>query len=406
MTLKEYQKEGVAFIVKNYLEATTRGMLLHMDPGLGKSLTIIESLKVLKIKNVCVVCPASLKINWLKEIEKWGYLPEKLDIYSFNHCQRHIPKLEKGTVLIVDEAHGLRNWQSKQTRNIIFKIAPQAERVYLLTGTPVVRSFADLHPLFTVLEPQKWGSYSIFAEKFANKEIVFLGKKRIVKYTGYKNSKELKELASGISFGRKKADVLKELPPKSFFEIHIDPNLKVEDKTTKEEINEALNSGVISEALMSMRRISGITKAVGCAEYINTFSEPVVVFCHHKEVAKILENEFKKDGKTVASIVGGDNLESRNLVVENFQDGKVDVVICSIEAAGVGITLTRASICFFVELPFNYASYLQAYGRIDRIGQENHMQIYNFLSSDLDYAIQKIVLSKKDSLVEFEREKA
>ena len=403
--LRPYQVDGVQKLISNFC-SDKPGFLLKDEPGLGKSRQVIEALKAVYADRVTIVAPASLLINWRKEFEKWGYLPSSLEIVSFNYCQKKVPSNIKGSVLVIDEAHFLRNIDSKQSKNIC-EFASKAKKVWMLTGTPVVKGLADTFNYLLLANPKElleFRNFYGFADRYAVKKITRIGNRQVVSYISGKNVVELRAKFAPVSFGRKKADVLKDLPEKEFFDITLNQDMSIggEVKFTEEEILRAVESGSVSQELMSQKRISGINKTSGAANFINSFKEPVVVFAQHQQVVKLLSEGLVSAGKRVGVIKGGMSAIDKDDVVTKFQGNDLDVVVCNIEAAGVGLTLTAARVAVFVELPFNFSSYIQACDRIHRIGQENKVQIYNLLNGELDEMLVGILKRKRLAADDFD----
>jgi SWI/SNF-related matrix-associated actin-dependent regulator 1 of chromatin subfamily A len=119
----------------------------------------------------------------------------------------------------------------------------------------------------------------------------------------------------------------------------------------------------------------------------------IVVFIHQKEIAAALKKHYPK----AVSITGDDNTDARQHAVDSFQkDANTKLIICSIKAAGVGITLTASSRVCFVELPWHAADCDQCEDRLHRIGQKNSVQATYFLGKDtIDEDIYTIIESKR-----------
>ena len=119
----------------------------------------------------------------------------------------------------------------------------------------------------------------------------------------------------------------------------------------------------------------------------------VVVFIHQKEIANVLLVKYTN----AVSVRGDDSMEQRQIAVDRFQnDSNVKIIICSIKAAGVGLTLTASSRVAFVELPWHPADCEQCEDRTHRIGQKNSVQVSYFLGKDtIDEDIYKIIESKR-----------
>ncbi len=237
-----FQRAGIAYALKR------KGTLIADEMGLGKT---IEALGVInadeKINSILIICPASLRLNWLRESHKW--LVRNFLSYVVNNPQPVPPSAAlaivnydrlKGDVLtsimdrdwdclICDEAHYLKNQKAKRTRMVLGvppkkdkatrKWGPRTpgiidkvkQRAMLLTGTPILNRPIELFPLINALDPRQWGKFFPFAKRYCNATQNRYG----WDFTGSANSEELQaRLRTSVMVRRLKKDVLKELPPK------------------------------------------------------------------------------------------------------------------------------------------------------------------------------------------------
>jgi SWI/SNF-related matrix-associated actin-dependent regulator 1 of chromatin subfamily A len=178
---------------------------------------------------------------------------------------------------------------------------------------------------------------------------------------------------------RLKSEVLKELPDKTYQVVDLPSDgasraiIRKEKKALGDfSLLDPLTAGSFSE-FSKLRKASALAKAPICVEYVKELLdsglEHVVIFAHHREVISYLLKEL--DSYNCSSIRGGTALDERNNIVVDFQSGKIRVLVCNIKAAGVGLTLTRASHVIFIEMPWTSADVHQAIDRCHRIGQKN-----------------------------------
>lgn len=145
--------------VMNHLsKQKNRGLVAYHGLGSGKTLTSIATAEqIMNTYDVTttVVCPASLRSNYRKELKKWGRDASRYDIHSFESFLRKDPKICSKTFLVIDEAHRIRNGRLlKKKENITSKIqkcSQKAFKVLLLTGTPVHNHPADVLPLIDTI---------------------------------------------------------------------------------------------------------------------------------------------------------------------------------------------------------------------------------------------------------------
>ena len=130
-------------------------------------------------------------------------------------------------------------------------------------------------------------------------------------------------------------------------------------------------------------------------DFINLFLEsgkPIIVFCSLHDIVDEIHKAFPGS----ATITGRDSMMDKQRAVDNFQSGKVKLIICSIKAAGVGLTLTASSNVAFVELPWTYADCCQCEDRAHRIGQKDNVTCYYILGRNtIDGKLYNIIHTKK-----------
>lgn len=374
----DYQEEGISFLISN------ERCLLADSMGLGKTLQAIIACQRLNLKNILVICPAALRLNWINEIKKWWHEGlDNFEIVSYNFCQVN-EKVETLTnksydVLLCDEAHALKSWKSTQTQNIIMKVSKVCKRIWLMTGTPATKSAADYHPILSVLEPGKHGKFKVFCEEFCYKKKGF-GFPGAIQYYGFKNNEKLKDMVGAISLRRLKKDVLKELPSKIYSRITVDIE---SEKVTPEDcelVRLAFERGNADMAIATKLREIGMKKVRSALNFIQSIEEPLIVFCWHVDVIKQLINSCNKD---CAAIYGAIDASKKQKIVESFQAGDLEVLFVNIAAGGVGITLTKSNHILFVEPCWSPAMMLQAEDRAHRIGQAAEcVNIYHMVAEN------------------------
>jgi len=279
-------------------------------------------------------------------------------------------------------------------------IAAGKEMILPITGTPVVNKPRDLVSLLMIMDKiHHFGGFKGFVNRYC---------------AGPNEASNLRELnyllIKHCFYARKKSEVLTELPDKVRQIILCDINNRPEYKTalkdiegymrnyrqaTDEQIKKSMK-GEIMVRIGILKNISAKGKLKDVIEMVEDVVEQgkkIVVFVHLKEVAQILIKAFPG----CVTITGADNNEARQRNTDAFQkDPNVKVIICSIKAAGVGITLTAASTVAFVELPWHAADTDQCESRCHRIGQKDSVQCLYFLGKDtIDEEIYKIIDEKR-----------
>lgn len=440
----DFQKAGIAYAIKR------RNTLFADEMGLGKTIQAIGSINALSnIERVLVICPASLKLNWEKEMDKWlvnnrltigvansddKFFPQtNVVIINYDIVKKFVEEIHKASwdVLIIDEVHYLKNYSAKRTQ-LIFGSKSQkaigADRKFYISGTPILNRPVELYPIVNSLMPKQWGTFVEFAEHFCSPKRT----RYAIDYSGAANLDELQtKLRENIMVRRLKKDVLKELPPKTRQIIELpesgckeiiarERELLSKHQTILSSLNEALvESKVLTseeeyaeaarklskrEALIELSEIAKIRHATALAkvpfvlEHIESTLEQVdklVVFAHHHDVINAIYEEFKN----VSLVITGETpQEKRQAIVESFQkDKKYKLFIGSIQASGVGITLTAASRVIFVELDWVPANITQAEDRCHRIGQHDNVLVQHMvLENSLDARMVRLIVEKQE----------
>lgn len=451
MELYPYQRLGAI------AAATGRG-LLSDSPGLGKTRQALATACMKDARRTLIIVPPVVVTHWGREVDESNLASHcSGDIVIF-HARKKEPELpERGVVivpdsllvsrpalvddlndwapdfLIYDEAHRARNWTSKRSkivRSMTEALTEGTPRV-MITGTPIFATPQELAPLLAMtghLDPV-FGGYANFLKTYCrkNKYEVWVPIKRMLP--------QLKQMLDDHVWVRRlKADVLKDLPKKSRVGQFVDVDLvdyrrahnDVVDKlviylvdfykefkrfpTDKENTAWAKEQiGVISP----LRKAAGVAKVPHALELISEwvdnnrletpaadgslYDRPFLVWAHHTEVVEALKAGINtSDVKTsVAIIDGSTSVSKRGDIVDDFQAGKVGVLIASITAAGVGITLTRGSDMMFVETDWTPALVSQAEDRQLRIGQTQPVICETLIAEGtLDEHIQLVLHTK------------
>lgn len=425
MNLYPYQQDGVEWL------ASQDRALLADEMGLGKTIQAITAVgrRMDEEGRILIVCPASLCLNWQREVmagtglycgiarEVWIHIFDVV-IISYNMLEKFYDELraEEWLAIIADEAHKLQSINSKRTSFLIggFGQSPIPTKIkYALTGTPMRNRPADLYPILKWLDcpwlPKQNGKPTLdaFGTRYCGGG----------DYRGSSNLDELRENLKTIRLRRLKKDVLTQLPPKTrqIVELEI-------DNVTPEVDDELIQAGLTYEdvvksldlpegipfahkgLLAKLRQSLGMAKVEAAAEYILDKVEEVgkvIVFCHHREVVNRLNALINfplgiKDLITV-SLVGGMAPEDKNYAVRQFQENpKCAVFFGNIEAAGEGITLTAAKLVIFVEFSWVPSENAQCEDRAHRIGQADPVLIqYLVVNNSLDAHMCRALVRKQ-----------
>ena len=426
--LLNFQKEGLDFLLKSSGNA-----LLADEMGLGKTVqTLAYVASEKQTFPLLVVAPLVTLKNWEREIEKFlkkksrnGRIIEsespsvtlirtgksrdlpKTDIYVINYellFKRNDDLSKVGIkTLVCDEVHNLRS-KTTQKYKSIKKLAALPSVCYRigLSGTPIYNRGSEIWPIIDILKPGLLGSFKEFCEYFCyvndkGKAIVLENKRASLR----------NELQKHVMLRRKKSDVLKELKDKvrykevissdtDFYLEELDKIWKRLEKEQKDAETAFSKSASYHRAIQSERQIAGLAKlshVINFVKNIMEIEESVVVFCHHKVIHKLL-NENLQEFSPV-SIIGGQSDNLRQDQIDKFQKGESKLMIAGIRAGNVGINLTRAKYVIFAELDWSPAIHRQAEDRLHRIGQKNTVFAYYLIGNGtLDDHVANILVDK------------
>ncbi|PAV57958.1 hypothetical protein WR25_04407 [Diploscapter pachys] len=431
-----YQKEGVRFV----LERGGRAIIAD-EMGLGKSVQALVSAYCYRNEwPLLIVCPSSVKSAW--EIQISTFLPSVQNVVMIDKGTDLLPlsnavdtiviisydlmtnkKLEliatKYNVIIFDESHMLKAGSSQRTKAAT-AISKVAKRVILLSGTPALSRPSELFSQVRLVDKKLFPNFRKFAYKYCDGKMgqfTFEAK-------GCKNSGELKAiLMKRIMIRRLKANVLKDLPAKRRKIIYLSGKAidyrmealrraKLEYEKHNEggtNDNSAIFEGEGNNSLIEYYRETGVAKAAAVCSYITEtyFSDEretrkLLIFAHHKVVMDAIQTEICNKGLRWIRIDGSTPNKDRGPLCKEFQtDPAVRVAILSISAAGVGITLTAASVVIFAELHFNPGFIVQAEDRAHRVGQKDSVYVQILLAKNTaDDPIWDLVDLSSDSFKE------
>ncbi len=417
-----FQRAGIAYALEH------TNTLIADEMGLGKTIQAVGMINAdTTLQKTLVICPASLKINWRRELEKWltrpltieiagnkGFPAADIVILNYDILKKYDAEIKHVVwdLLVCDESHYLKSHTSARTQMVLGNkkknIQPiNAKRKLFLTGTPILNRPIELWTYCDGHET-KWG-WDV---------------------SGASHLDELQaKLRATCMVRRLKKDVLTELPPKRRQVIELPVNglitqitaekntyqkyqemiakLKTRVKVTQankniEEYNQAV-AELKSLTLLAFTEIAKLRHKTALAKIPQVVShiqdtleqqDKVVVFAHHRDVIEAIQMEFKEISVV---LTGETSIEDRQKAVDQFQtDDKIKLFIGSIKASGVGITLTASSHVIFTELDWTPASISQAEDRTHRIGQTNSVLIQHLvLDGSLDSNMAKMLVEKQ-----------
>jgi SNF2 family DNA or RNA helicase len=419
--LFDYQRVGVKFLAEN------PAAFLADEQGLGKTIQVIAACDALELKKVVVICPAIAKINWRREFEKWGRVKREVIVYSYDKMTqskevRNAIAAFEPDVLVLDEAHYLKNRQAKRTKYLYGQfcrgdgLVRFADRVWLLSGTPFPNDVSDFWTHLKAIwqYPLNFTDYTLYFCKTWNGQFG-------LKVLGNKAERmgEFKTILKSIMLRRKTESVLKELPPlwwqDAVVEVdgwddmaHIEGDqerkaveLILQSAITQSDVGDKL--GDIAPHMASMRRLTALAKAKPiaaqlAAELKDNAYEKVVVFAYHRAALEALREGLAEFNP--AYIVGGLGNQERQSEIDRFQnDAECRVFIGQITACSTAITLTAANQVVFAEMDWVPAVNAQASKRCHRIGQSKPVIVRSFaLANSVDEIVAR-TLGRKAQMI-------
>ena len=435
-----YQRAGISFGLKNL------GVLIADEPGLGKTIQAIGIINAdPRVRHILVVCPASLKTNWARELNKWLVIPRKTVVIEGSNCLSTAFGAEvviinyelvpvyidailaySWDMIIADECHVLRNIDAKRTQHIVgvncatenALVPIPARRKVFLTGTPILNRVKDIWTLVSYLNPTIWRSYEEFVSKYCKKSDGATG----AVDSGSSNLEQLQAmLRSTVMIRRLKKDVLSQLPPKqraivklTHCSSELASLLQREQQmfaSMRASIHEdawdfyaqGINSmrpadKYLFEETSRIRHEIALLKTPLIIKYLEqelAKHHKIVVFAHHQDVIEQITRHFKD---IAVSFTGKSSAKLKQQAIDRFQnDSGIRLCVASILSAGVGITLTAASRVIFAELDWTAANVTQAEDRCHRIGQRYSVEVVHLIlegSIDINIA-QKIIIKQR-----------
>ncbi|HEX4186989.1 MAG TPA: DEAD/DEAH box helicase [Solirubrobacteraceae bacterium] len=413
--LKPFQRAGVQYLLEQ------RRAFLSDEQGLGKTIEAIAALEADAAYPAVVVCPASLKLNWLRELERWlpgrhvqalsggggGAAIAEADVTVVNY-EIVAPRLERLRVLgpralVLDESHYCKNAAAKRTRAVqrLAAAMPDDGLILALSGTPVLNRPAELISQLRILgRLADFGSGVRFGERFRGPDA---------------HLRLHWHLRARCYVRRLKADVLPQLPAKTRaivpVELDNDPEYRLAERDVVawlqsqpldlRELDARVAAALRAERLVrlnALKLLAARGKLHAALGWIHDFcssGERLVVFAHHQEIQRAVVERFPG----ALHILGTDTPVARDAALRAFQapDGEGNqLIVCSTEVAGHGLTLTRASNVVFLELEWTPAKHDQAEDRCHRIGQEDAVTAsYLLAAGTIDETISALLERKR-----------
>lgn len=379
--LRGYQDFGARFALAQ------RRIVLGDEMGLGKTieaLAAIAHLRAVGERHFLVVCPASVVVNWLQEIDR--RTTSELPAYRLHGPHRdwcHRRWLEQGGIavttygtlsalpppdletppamLVVDEAHYVKNPQAQRSRQVS-KWTGACERVLFMTGTPMENRVEEFQNLVHYLQPE--------VAKSVDGAVAAAG------------AVPFRKAVAPAYLRRNQTDVLSELPER----------LEMEDWVELGQADgDAYAQAVASGNFMAMRRAAWLPGTAAGSEKLARLLDiveeseangwKVVAFSYFRDVLRIIEDAV--GDAVVGQLNGGVNPNERQRLVDQFTRVEGHAVLVSqIEAGGVGLNIQAGSVVVLAEPQWKPSTEEQAIARCHRMGQIRRVHVHRLLAED------------------------
>jgi SWI/SNF-related matrix-associated actin-dependent regulator 1 of chromatin subfamily A len=405
----EHQKEAIQKLVEN------KKFILADDMGLGKTTSTIIAALETGAKKIMIICPATLKINWKREIENYtdrsifiaegkqfssdsDFVIINYDIIKNFHDAKNKEEskilMSKFDLVIIDEAHYIKNAQAQRTK-LINDIVKNVERLWLLTGTPMTSRPIDYFNLLSLVDSPSARNWMAYVIRYCAGYQFKVGNRKVWNVMGSSNLEELRDRTSPTILRRLKENVL-DLPEKIITPVYLRLKSKEYENVMGEYYDwydknpeESKSLTVQFTKLTKVRQIIAnekVKETIEIAENIIEQGKKVIIFCNFTESLNMIKEHF---GKTAVKLDGSMSQKERQLSVDEFQNNeKIKVFVGNIKAAAVGITLTAAEVVIFNDLSFLPSDMAQAEDRAYRYGQKNNVLVYYAI---YDNTIEKII---------------
>ena len=398
-----------------------------MEPGLGKTKTLIDDVNILKSNNevdtVLVVTPKSVINTWHREIAAHSYdptinwmivNPDSLTGKSGKGFKKAYGFLTSSAhnLMCIDESTMIVNPDSLRSKTCL-QLGQLARYRRVMTGDPIADKPTDIYNQLYWLDPQYVRGRNFYA--FRNHYCIMGGykKKQII---GYRNLDGLSELIATSGYRVKTTDVI-DMPPQNWQVRDIElskKSLALYNKVVQDEIvplfehNDTITARIILSKMVKLIQIcggvvrtdqgvvqTGTEKLNEVELLLNEIRQPVLVWCHFTAEIELLLNHFQSKIK-VEKYDGGVTEKNRGDIERRFENGEIDMLILQDDTGHLGLTLNRAPYSIFYSNHLRSLVRNQAERRNWRIGQDKPVFYYDLLTENLmDRYVYSLVRNKR-----------
>lgn len=392
-TLRRYQEWGVKYILHQ------ERVLLGDEMGLGKTIqaiAVMVSLKNTGATHFVVVCPASVLVNWCREIHKHSKL-SVTKIHGLNRYAALKSWLQSGGVavttydttqhfilnadfkfelLVVDEAHYIKNAKTNRTLNVK-QLCKHSNRLLFMTGTALENNVDEMVSLISILQP-------IVALKIKGLESI-------------SKAPLFRTLVAPVYYRRKREDVLTELP---------DLIINQEWCTLLPIEEDVYDQAVLKRRFSDARCVSWSVYNLNYSSKANRMCE--IIDAAEDDGRKVIVFSFFLDtirkisiflgSRCLEPITGSVNPQRRLEIIDEFNDAPAGtVLVAQIQSGGTGLNIQAASIVILCEPQLKPSIENQAISRAYRMGQSRNVLVYKLLCEEtIDERISDLLFKKQE----------
>lgn len=433
--LYDYQKKGALFL------ALSRNALLADEMGLGKTVQALAAFEYLKKEGAAtralVVAPASLKLQWSREIEKFSdepcvvvrgdpdarrelyRTPAALYVVNYELVLKDFDAISalKPDLIVLDEAQRIKNFQSK-TSQLIRQLPKKF--AFALTGTPLENQLMELYTILRFVNPQVLGTN---VQKFMNRYVVknFFGG-----VVSYKHVDEVRKKVSAVILRRVKREVMDQLPERVENTFRLDLSepqaklykahkknlvelLKKREEWSERDLHQAFGHlTYLIEICDTAELLEEETKASSKLDELFEVLEPVLqsdhkvlIFSQFERMTAIIEREAAKKKIPCVRFYGQLNEKQRQAAIDAFMTQPEIRLFISTDAGALGLNLQAADYVINFDLPWNPAKLEQRIARAHRIGQKRTVNVVNLVTTKtVEGGILKVLYRKRKLFAE------
>lgn len=438
---RDYQLEDVKLL------SNLKSVAIFSEMRTGKTPTALMIFQQWPVNKLLIIAPSILQQQWQKSVAEWLNKPAYIITYldkewRYNFYQKLLQEQEliiivskdtfkidsllfkklkkrKGVnsvyCVVVDEAHFLRNHQSQQSKSIYtLKDVPYK---MALTGTPVVNRSPDIFGILKFLNPDVYSSYWRFVEQYfyVHKSEIRKGKTvyKIFQVKDFKSEqlrRELQKEISQFSVNRRQKEVLPWLPPVIYQKEYL--LMEEEQQSIYSQWREKWRSFQPLEVLANLKTLTLYPPALGfpgpgskinyLVEFLKERKEQsIIIFSTRSETfLEPLAAALTEKKITTGLIIGKTNYQEREEYISRFQNGELNILLCNIQSAGVGLNLSQAETIIFADRSYSPADNEQAEARFlpttDLEPSRTRLVIDLICKGTIDEKILQLLKKKED----------